>query len=67
MNARQTAQETPDFLRKKEPDAIYGWYSTGRLVILKADRQISLSADDLANLRRFCGQFGEDDGAGGGS
>lgn len=57
MNARQTAQETPDFLRKKEPDAIYGWYSTGRLMILKDDRQISLSADDLANLRRFFDQF----------
>lgn len=57
MNAPATATTIPGFLQKNEPDAIFGWYSTGRLMILKADRQISLSTDDLANLRRFFDQF----------
>lgn len=49
--------EIPAFLEKKEPDAIYSWWSTGRLLILKGDGQVSLSRDDLANLRRFFDQF----------
>lgn len=49
--------EIPGFLRKQEPDALYAWWSTGRLLIVKDDTQVSLSTDDLTALRRFFDQF----------
>jgi len=48
--------EPPAFLRRDQP-AIYGWFSSGRLVILKEGDAISLSRDDLAELRRFISDF----------
>ena len=58
MNAPMTAMpEIPSFLEKREPDAQFAWWSTGRLLIVKDGNTVSLSADDLANLRRFFNQF----------
>ena len=51
----------PGFLEKKEPDAEFAWWSTGRLLIVKDGTQISLSTDDLRALRRFFDQFGGGD------
>ncbi|MCX8017058.1 MAG: hypothetical protein N2690_04030 [Rhodocyclaceae bacterium] len=51
--------EIPAFLEKREPDAVYSWWSTGRLLILKDGGQVSLSRDDLAALRRFFDQFAD--------
>jgi hypothetical protein len=48
--------EPPAFLRREKP-ALYGWFSSGRLVIVKDDTAISLDRDDLADLRRFFDQF----------
>jgi hypothetical protein len=49
--------EIPEFLQKREPDAIFGWWSNGRLLIVKDEDSVSLSTDDLASLRRFLSQF----------
>lgn len=54
MNA---PREAPDFLKRREPDAVFAWWSDGRLLIVKDDDQISLSGDDLLALRRFLAQF----------
>lgn len=56
MNA-PLPREIPTFLEKKEPDALYAWWSNGRLLIVKDEGTVSLSRDDLANLRRFFAQF----------
>lgn len=58
MNAPAKVQrEIPACLTKGEPDAVYGWFSTRRLLITKGDTDISLSADDLARLKRFFEAF----------
>lgn len=54
--ARAAEVEPPAFLRREQP-AIFGWFSSGRLVILKGGEAISLDRDDLADLRRFLGDF----------
>lgn len=51
-------ENVPSFLRK-EPPAIYGWFSSGRLVVIKDGDAISLSRDDLAGLRDFVMKFAE--------
>lgn len=43
----------PDFLRRREPDALYSYDSGGRLTIVKGEDAVCLSADDLAGLQRF--------------
>lgn len=53
--------EIPAFLEKREPPAIFSWWSTGRLLIVKDGGQVSLSRDDLAALRRFFDQFARED------
>lgn len=45
--------ETPEFLKPKEPPAIYAWFSTRRLLVVKDGAHISLSADDVRALARF--------------
>jgi len=49
--------EIPEFLQKREPDALFAWWSNGRLLIVKDKESVSLSTDDLHSLRRFLGQF----------
>lgn len=45
--------ETPEFLKRREPDAIYMWTSTKRLIVTKDGDAISLSGDDIRALIRF--------------
>ncbi len=54
MNA---PREAPDFLKRKEADALFAWWSSGRLLIMKDKTKVSLSGDDLLALRRFLAQF----------
>lgn len=56
MNTPQT-QPIPAFLERREPAAIFSWWSTGRLQINKDGTQVSLSKDDLSEMRRFVEQF----------
>jgi hypothetical protein len=66
MNAPDTlhmlrgAVEVPDFLVKGEPDAIFAWFSTRRLAIIKGEVAISLSVDDVRALARFVERFDGD-------
>lgn len=53
VGAGGTAAYAPDFLRRREPDAIYSYDSAGRLTVVKGDDAVCLSPDDLASLRRF--------------
>lgn len=46
----------PEFLRRREPDALYSYDSAGRLTIVKGNDAVCLSPDDLASLRRFVGR-----------
>lgn len=57
MNAPIAVSVIPGFLEKKELDAQFAWWSTGRLLIIKDGTQVSLSTDDLRSLRRFFDQF----------
>lgn len=45
--------DAPEFLRRREPEALYSYDSVGRLTIVKGDDAVCLSPDDLADLRRF--------------
>jgi len=54
-----TPLDVPSFLQKREPPALYAWWNTGRLLIVKDEATVSLSCDDLAELRRFFDQFAE--------
>lgn len=56
MNA-PPQREIPACLTKSEPDAVYGWFSTRRLLITKGGVDVSLSADDLVRLKRFFEAF----------
>lgn len=47
------AREVPGCIAKAEPDAIFAWYSTRRLLVIKDGVQISLSPDDILKLGRF--------------
>lgn len=47
----------PGAIAKREPDAVFAWFSTRRLVIMKDGDAISLSADDVSNLARFVDRF----------
>jgi hypothetical protein len=47
----------PGYIRKQEPDAVFAWFSTRRLVVIKDETTISLSADDLRRLRQFFDSF----------
>ncbi|MDD5176791.1 MAG: hypothetical protein PHQ05_10255 [Sterolibacterium sp.] len=58
---RLPALEIPAFLERREPLAQYGLWSNGRFLIVKDDVSISLSQDDLRELRRYFDQF--DNGA----
>lgn len=57
MGAPQPAPAIPGCIAKREPEAIFAWFSTNRLTVMKDGDAISLSADDLIILRRFLGQF----------
>lgn len=52
-NASRTPAEIPTCLAKREADADYGWFSHRRLLIVKGDITLSLSADDLRRLFDF--------------
>lgn len=53
MNAPCAPPEIPSCLAKREPDAIYGWFSTRRLLVIKDGQQLTLSADDVKGLFNF--------------
>lgn len=53
MNAPRIPAEIPACIAKREQDAIYGWFSTRQLLVVKDGKTITLSADDLLNLVRF--------------
>jgi hypothetical protein len=53
MNAPRIPAEIPACLAKREEDAIYAWFSTRRLLVIKDGQQLTLSADDLRGLLRF--------------
>lgn len=46
-------REIPGCIAKHEPEAVYAWFSTRRLVVTKGKQCIELSADDLRGLMRF--------------
>lgn len=56
MNA-PPQRDIPECLTKRETSAVFGWFSTRRLLITKGTESVDLSADDLANLRRFFDSF----------
>lgn len=45
--------ETPEFLKRAEAEALYAWWSSRRLLIIKDGATVSLCADDLRGLLRF--------------
>ncbi len=47
----------PAFLERKEPLALFALWSSGRFVITKDDKSLSLSQDDLRELRRYFDLF----------
>lgn len=47
----------PGAIAKREPDAVFAWFPTNRLVIMKGGDAISLSADDVRSLARFVDRF----------
>lgn len=47
----------PGAIAKREPDAVFAWFSTNRLAIMKDGDAISLSADDVRSLARFVDRF----------
>ena len=49
----------PSFLERKEQLAQYALWNNGRLQIVKDEDTISLSPDDLRELRRYFDQFGK--------
>lgn len=53
MNAPLLPVEIPSCLTKREPDAIYAWFSTRRLLVIKDGKQLTLSADDVKGLFSF--------------
>lgn len=53
MNSPMLPREIPACIAKHEPDAIYGWFSSRCLLIVKDGETVTLSADDLRNLVRF--------------
>lgn len=53
MNAPQIPREIPSCIAKNEPDAIFGWFSTRRLLVIKDGVTVSLSADDVRKLGMF--------------
>lgn len=53
MNAPRIPAEIPACIAKREPDAIYGWFSTRRLLVIKDGQQLTLSADDVKQLFNF--------------
>lgn len=53
MNAPRLPREIPTCIAKREPDAIFGWFSTRQLMIIKGEQTMTLSADDLLGLVRF--------------
>lgn len=62
MSAQATIQiqvEVPGFLKKTEEDAIFAWWSNGRLLAVKGEESISFSPDDILSLRRFMGWKGD--------
>ena len=63
MNATEVLKprEIPAFLLRNEPQAQFAYWSSGRLQIVKDEVTVSLSPDDLQELRRFVTQFDKDD------
>lgn len=63
MNAPEALKprEIPAFLQRNEPLAQFAYWSSGRLLIVKDEQAISLSPDDLLEMRRFVSQFEKDD------
>lgn len=63
MNAPEVLKprEIPAFLLRTEPLAQFAYWSSGRLLIVKDEVTVSLSPDDLQELRRFVSQFDKDD------
>lgn len=59
MNAPTPAAslEIPAFLQRSEPLALFALWSSGRFVITKDDKSLSLSQDDLRELRRYFDLF----------
>lgn len=52
--------ELPAFLQQREDLAQYALFSDGRLLIRKNGADLSLSPDDLRELRRYFDKFGKD-------
>lgn len=55
--------EIPLFLVRTEPLAQFALWSDGRLHVAKADKSLSLSPDDIRELRRYFGLFGREEGS----
>ncbi len=55
-----SAVAVPAFLERKEPLALFALWSTGRFVITKDEKSLSLSQDDLRELRRYFDLFAEE-------
>ncbi|OHC68606.1 MAG: hypothetical protein A3H93_09085 [Rhodocyclales bacterium RIFCSPLOWO2_02_FULL_63_24] len=53
MTAPNTPSEIPGCIARRETDAVYAWFSTRRLQVVKGDVTLSLSADDLRALFNF--------------
>lgn len=56
------AAEIPAFLLRQEPPARYALWNSGHLLIVKGDQKVSLSRDDLAELRRYFDLFDKEAG-----